>query len=163
MCSLWPWISTNQLATCCSTCCVTVRPLMRPTVRPEAKISRERIRCPSSGVISYVCKSVARATRASALSASAWFVTVCCVSTSVNPWSNVPVPLPSALNVASNGCHSSLMGGRASMEKTPSTVARSVPERTTSTPILPPSSALIASMMIDLPAPVSPVNTLNRR
>src|SRR6266566_1611402 len=84
MCSLWPWISTNQLATCCSTCCVTVRPLMRPTVRPEAKISRERIRCPSSGVISYVCKSVARAKRASALSASEWFVTVCCVSKYVN-------------------------------------------------------------------------------
>jgi len=69
----------------------------------------------------------------------------------------VPAPLPSAFKAASNGCQPSLTGGRAPMEKMPSTVARSQPERTTSTPILPPSRVLTASMMIDLPAPVSPV------
>ena len=43
------------------------------------------------------------------------------------------------------------------------TIVRSLPARTTSLPTRSPTSAEIASTMVVLPAPVSPVKTLNRR
>src|SRR5512137_2587066 len=58
---------------------------------------------------------------------------------------------------ASSSARSSGAAGRSN---TPSTSARSHPARTASLSALLPSSRPTASMMIDLPAPVSPVSTL---
>ena len=64
-----------------------------------------------------------------------------------------------SLGAASRSANNSRTGD-VPAAKAPSMIARSVPSRTSPAPARPPIKAETASIMIDLPAPVSPVSTL---
>ena len=132
-CSPCPWISTSRAASSLSSFRETVRPLMRQKLRPLRRTSRLRIRVSGASGSSKPSASNRR-----------WTSSV----------SDGPLGALCGLSDAAGGVP-------ASSWKTASTSARSAPARTISAVARSPNSSPMASIMIDLPAPVSPVRMFN--